>query len=78
MKDPEQPRAGIVIACSALKKIYRDILRGVTTESGEAKRENTDLDTHFLYREFKFMFYNLYSVLWPGDQVMKLNTCLIK
>ncbi|KAK9894030.1 carbohydrate kinase [Cystobasidium minutum MCA 4210] len=49
LKDPEQPRAGIVIACSALKRSYRDILRGTTHEAVELDQSHAELDTHFLF-----------------------------
>lgn len=52
LKDPEQPRAGIVIACSALKRSYRDILRGTTHEAVELDQSHAELDTHFLFRKF--------------------------
>lgn len=51
LKDPEQPRAGIVIACSALKRSYRDILRGTSHESVELDKNHAQLDTHFVYCE---------------------------
>ena len=49
LKDPEQPRAGIVIACSALKKTYRDMLRGSTHTDAQLDSSHTELETYFVY-----------------------------
>lgn len=42
----ERKRGAIVIACSALKKSYRDILRGINSEEGGEGL----LETYFIYR----------------------------
>lgn len=49
LKDPEQPRAGIVIACSALKKTYRDMLRGSTHTDAQLDKSHSELETYFVY-----------------------------
>lgn len=50
LKDPQQPRAGIVIACSALKRSYRDMLRGTTGEK-DLDKGHDDLETFFVFCE---------------------------
>ncbi|KAJ7899040.1 P-loop containing nucleoside triphosphate hydrolase protein [Mycena leptocephala] len=44
---------GVVIACSALKRAYRDVLRGVGPEDGDLDSAHapTDLPTYFVFIE---------------------------
>jgi len=49
LKDPQQPRAGIVIACSALKHAYRDMLRGSTHKHEKLDQSHVDLETYFVF-----------------------------
>ena len=51
LKDPQQPRAGIVIACSALKHSYRDMLRGSTHKHDKLDESHVDLETYFVFCE---------------------------
>lgn len=55
LKDPQQPRAGIVIACSALKKSYRDMLRG-STGTTELDKSHANLETYFVFRAYIFEY----------------------
>ncbi|CAD6571998.1 MAG: hypothetical protein CYPHOPRED_004684 [Cyphobasidiales sp. Tagirdzhanova-0007] len=49
LQDPQQPRAGIVIACSALKRTYRDLLRGSTHDDTRLDESHANLETYFVY-----------------------------
>lgn len=40
-----------MIACSALKQTYRDMLRGSTHEHDKLDQSHIDLETYFVFRE---------------------------
>jgi hypothetical protein len=61
-KGQERKREGVVVACSALKKEYRDLLRGEEAtlvvpppeekEIEQGKHLHKEIETFFVYREY--------------------------